>query len=712
MRAAYLECFSGVSGDMFLGALLEVGVSEELIRKTVASLKIGAQLRISRVDRSGISSTKVDVVVDGARAESSAQCHHSHDHYHADDHHHSHAHNHGDTYQHFQSHAVGHARSQPHGRSLSAIREIIRKAEIPEPASKTAIRAFELLGEAEAGIHNVPVESIHFHEVGAVDSIVDIVCAAVGCHALGVDAFICSPLNVGGGVITCAHGEFPAPAPATLALLKGAPMYSSGVKAELVTPTGAALIRALDCSFSEFPKIRVESIGYGAGSRNPEAKPNVLRISVGELIEEQKPANSLDGGGFETVTVLETTIDDLSPQVLGYVTERLLREGVLDVFVIPAQMKKNRPGFLLTVLCRDEKAQRARDILFSETSTIGIRTRQERRERLERETIPVNTQWGTIRIKQASLNGNITHFSPEYEDCQRIAQERSVALKQVQQEAISKYLAQNPDARRSAEDKKHSAQQFTGCVMDQRALRKLLEEVRESRVSPDEALNRLRYLPFEDLGFVKIDHHRPLRVGMPEVIYCAGKAPEQVAEIFARMAECSANVLATRADATKFAAVKALVPEAQFHALSGCIALCRNQEKRGRGLVAVVCAGTSDLPVAEEAAVTADLMGNEVEQLCDVGVAGLHRLLSQRNFLTRARVLIVCAGMEGALPSVVAGLVAAPVICVPTSVGYGSSFGGLAALLGMLNSCSPNTAVVNIDNGFGAGYLASVINQA
>lgn len=247
--------------------------------------------------------------------------------------------------------------------------------------------------------------------------------------------------------------------------------------------------------------------------------------------------------------------------------------------------------------------------------------------------------------------------------------------------------------------------------MDQSALRKLLEQVRDSQLSPEDAITRLRHLPFEDLGFAKIDHHRPLRVGMPEVIYSAGKTPEQVSEIFARMASRSSNVLATRANREKFEAVQARIAEAQFHPISGCIVLRRNQEKRGRGLVAVVCAGTSDLPAAEEAAVTADLMGNEVEQLCDVGVAGLHRLLSQHNLLTRARILIVCAGMEGALPSVVAGLVPAPVICVPTSVGYGASFGGLAALLGMLNSCSPNTAVVNIDNGFGAGYLASIINQ-
>jgi NCAIR mutase (PurE)-related protein len=247
--------------------------------------------------------------------------------------------------------------------------------------------------------------------------------------------------------------------------------------------------------------------------------------------------------------------------------------------------------------------------------------------------------------------------------------------------------------------------------MDRNSLRKLLEEVRDGSLAPDEAITRLRHLPFEDLGFAKIDHHRPLRTGMPEVIYSASKTPEQVAEVFQHMAEHGTNVLATRANADKFDAVRERVPQAEFYPLSGCIVLRRNPEKHGRGVVAVICAGTSDLPVAEEAAITADLMGNEVERLCDVGVAGLHRLLSERDLLGRARVLIVCAGMEGALPSVVAGLVAAPVICVPTSVGYGASFGGLAALLGMLNSCSPNTAVVNIDNGFGAGYLASMINR-
>ena len=248
--------------------------------------------------------------------------------------------------------------------------------------------------------------------------------------------------------------------------------------------------------------------------------------------------------------------------------------------------------------------------------------------------------------------------------------------------------------------------------MHQDAVRELLETVHEGKLSPSQSLDRLRHLPFEDLGFAKIDHHRSLRLGMPEVIYSAGKTPEQVAEIFARMALQGNIVLATRATFEKYEKVRSEVPEARFHPLSGCIVLRKDSMKRGRGVIAVLSAGTSDLPVAEEAAITAEVMGNEVECLQDVGVAGLHRLLAHRELLTRASVVIVVAGMEGALPSVVAGLVAAPVISVPTSVGYGASFGGVAALLGMLNSCAPNTAVVNIDNGFGAGYLASMINRS
>jgi NCAIR mutase (PurE)-related protein len=238
-----------------------------------------------------------------------------------------------------------------------------------------------------------------------------------------------------------------------------------------------------------------------------------------------------------------------------------------------------------------------------------------------------------------------------------------------------------------------------------------MQQVRKGDVSPDEAVDRLRHLPFEDLGFAKVDHHRAIRVGMPEVILGQGKSPRQVAGIFSRLAEHGKNVLVTRATSDQFGAVKKKHRRAEYRELARAIVLKRDGKTYGKGKIAVVSAGTSDIPVAEEAAVTAELMGNDVVQLYDVGVAGIHRLLAHRDVLADARVAIVCAGMEGALPSVVGGLVGIPVIAVPTSVGYGSAFKGLAALLGMMNSCASNVSVVNIDNGFGAGYVASLINR-
>ena len=247
--------------------------------------------------------------------------------------------------------------------------------------------------------------------------------------------------------------------------------------------------------------------------------------------------------------------------------------------------------------------------------------------------------------------------------------------------------------------------------MNAESIRKLFAQVRSGKLSPDEAVNRLRHLPFEDLGFAKLDHHRALRAGMPEVVFGQGKTPAQLAQIFSRLARHGGNILATHASSEQFAAVKKKVRKAQYRELARAIVLQRDSAKYGKGTIAVVSAGTSDIPVAEEAVVTAELMGNEVERLYDVGVAGIHRLLANRGTLTRARVVIVCAGMEGALPSVVGGLIGVPVIAVPTSVGYGAAFEGVAALLGMMNSCASNVSVVNIDNGFGAGYVASLINR-
>ena len=247
--------------------------------------------------------------------------------------------------------------------------------------------------------------------------------------------------------------------------------------------------------------------------------------------------------------------------------------------------------------------------------------------------------------------------------------------------------------------------------MNAESIRKLFEQVRKGAITADDAVMRLRHLPFEDLGFAKVDHHRALRNGMPEVILGEGKTPSQTAGIFARLAKHGGNILATRASEKQFAAVKKKVRGVEYRELARAIVLKKDATKYGKGIVAVVSAGTSDIPVAEEAVVTAEMMGNEVEHFYDVGVAGIHRLLANREALTHARVVIVCAGMEGALPSVVGGLVGVPVIAVPTSVGYGASFKGMAALLGMLNSCASNVSVVNIDNGFGAGYVASLINR-
>jgi NCAIR mutase (PurE)-related protein len=242
-------------------------------------------------------------------------------------------------------------------------------------------------------------------------------------------------------------------------------------------------------------------------------------------------------------------------------------------------------------------------------------------------------------------------------------------------------------------------------------IKKLFQEVKRGKLSPDEAVQKLQHLPFEDLGFAKVDHHRAVRVGMPEVIFSQGKTPTQVATIFERLSLRNNNVLATRATTQQYEETRNRVPKAEYHSAARCITLRVEKKKYGKGRIVVVSAGTSDIPVAEEAVVTAEIMGNDVEKVYDVGVAGIHRLLANRVLLTKARVVIVCAGMEGALPSVVGGLVGVPVIAVPTSIGYGASFQGLAALLGMLNSCASNVSVVNIDNGFGAGYVASMINR-
>ncbi len=434
MRIAYLDCFSGISGDMFLGALVDAGVPAELLEKTVAGLDVGAKLEISRVTRAGISAIKVDVIVHGEKDRPRESPSHQHDHgQHADEHGHTHEH-----HEHGHAHEKkSHEHEQAH-RGLKEIRQIIAGAPVSERAKKTALAMFQALGEAEAKIHNTSVEKIHFHEVGAADAIVDIVCAAVGAEHLAADQWVCSPLNVGGGTVECEHGRFPVPAPATVELLRGAPVYSSGIDAELVTPTGAAIVKTLATRFASFPAMTITATGYGAGTRDFQAHANVARLTVGDAIED---AAALPR---DSVTVLEANLDDLSPQVFGYVMERALAAGALEVFGTPVQMKKNRPGMLLTVLAKPADAERLAKLIFTETTTLGVRMRNQERRVLARREVRVATPWGEVRMKVASLNGAVSHYAPEYEDCRRIAEERGLPLKQVMQEATRAYLEKEP----------------------------------------------------------------------------------------------------------------------------------------------------------------------------------------------------------------------------------------------------------------------------
>ncbi len=424
MRIAYLDCFAGISGDMFLGALINAGVPLTVLQDATSALNLGASLKVETVDRSGISCTKVHVMEGDKLADAAPQQQTSRE-----------AHTMQPQTQHL--HKAGHSHdhephSHPHihGRSLSVIKTIIQGAALSDAVKQTAIRTFELLGHSEAKIHNVPVEEIHFHEVGAIDAIVDIVAASAGIHHLQVGAWFCSPLNVGGGMVVCAHGTFPVPAPATADLLRGVPTYSAHIQKELVTPTGAALIRAINPTFGPQPAMQVAQIGYGAGTRNPKDFPNVLRLSIGE---SSTPDNT------EIVTVLETALDDLSPQLLAHVTETALAQGALDVMLTPVIMKKGRPGTLLTILCDEAESAALQRLILTETSTLGIRIRHDRRVALDRIHTIVRTPYGDIRIKVGSRDGAELNAAPEFEDCRAAALQHNVAVKLVQQAAIAAY---------------------------------------------------------------------------------------------------------------------------------------------------------------------------------------------------------------------------------------------------------------------------------
>jgi len=409
MRIGYLECFSGISGDMLLGALVDAGVPFSCLEEAAAALNVGARLEMRKVSRGGLAGIKIDVLTPDQRASEPAHSHQDHP---------------------THTHAAH--------RHLSAILEIIRAAPLSSAVKERSIRAFQLLGEAEAAIHSIPIESVHFHEVGAVDTIVDIVCSAAGAESLAIDRWLASPLNVGSGTVVCQHGTLPVPAPATLALLGDAPVYAAGEPMERVTPTGAAILRMLDVRYESLPPLRIKATGYGAGGRDTPGQPNLLRLLVGEQMGEQQEAAQPEES--DSIAVIETVIDDCNPQVLAYVSELLLDAGAWDVYRVAVQMKKGRSGVQITVLCRPNLLPRLRDLLFRETTTIGLRWRLENKLALARDFRKVKTKWGEVRIKIARWpSGKIANASPEYEDCRLLSTLHAVPLKQVMQQAMQSY---------------------------------------------------------------------------------------------------------------------------------------------------------------------------------------------------------------------------------------------------------------------------------
>ena len=400
----YFDCFSGASGDMIIGGLLDLGLPLDDLRSALGSLSVEyGSVTAERVLRAGVAATKFRVV------EADQNHSHSHDRGHSHDHPHTHSHHH---------------------HSISEISGFIRRSALSAAGKNRAIHLFERLAEAEAAIHAIPVDKVHLHEVGAIDSIVDIVGAVHGLERLGAERIVSSPLNVGGGTVNCAHGVFPVPAPATARLLQGVPVYSKDPQMELVTPTGALLVTGYATTFGPLPAMTMSKIGYGAGERDPRHHPNVIRMIVGEEA----------GGADEQIVELSCEIDDMNPQLFGPLMDRLHAAGALDVFYAPVQMKKNRPGTLVTVLLTPEHRERLSGILFAETTTIGVRYQEMRRERLDREIVNVNTPLGVIRFKISGRGGKVLNAAPEFDDCARVASERGLPVKDVQAAALKAWL--------------------------------------------------------------------------------------------------------------------------------------------------------------------------------------------------------------------------------------------------------------------------------
>jgi uncharacterized protein (TIGR00299 family) protein len=406
MRVAYFDAFSGVSGDMTVGALIDAGADAHKLIHGLEHLGLGAKYRAEKTIRYGITATKFHVLMGDLPAD------HVHDH-----HHHDHDHDHGHTHE--QTHDHSH-------RGLTQILELIDKAKIPAPVKVSASRVFTVLGEAEAAVHGIPIDKVHFHEVGAVDSIADIVGACYGLHLLKVDEVYSAPINVGSGTVKAAHGVLPVPAPATALLLKNKPVYVDGPAFELTTPTGAAIVAALAKGYGQMPSLSISSLGYGAGTKDFPNRANVLRITIGDRMD------SLEA---QTVLLIEANIDDSSPQILGYTMDQLFLAGALDVTLTPVLMKKNRAGHILTVVAKQEDKDALSSLILRETTTLGLRISSAERRTLPREFTEVKTPYGPVRIKVTGSG-----FAPEFDDCQSLAREKNVPLKEVLSAANFAYL--------------------------------------------------------------------------------------------------------------------------------------------------------------------------------------------------------------------------------------------------------------------------------
>ena len=427
-RVLYFDCFSGAAGDMILAALLDAGLPLQALKDALGSLGVDHELVVERVMRAGIAATHVSVRDKQHRHSHVLSREHVHSHDHVQDHGHgdhpSHDHGHGHSHTHAHSHHHEH-------RTLAEIAGLIDRSGLSTAGKTRAKALFQRIGEAEAAIHNMPIEQVHLHEVAALDSIIDIVGAVFALEWFGADEIVSSPVNVGGGTVQIAHGTFPIPAPATLRLLTGVPVYSSGLQAELVTPTGALIVSDYASSFGPMPSMVTHHIGYGAGTKDFPGVPNVLRVVIGERAHEATGSS---------IVQIECEIDDMNPQLFGPLIDRLLAAGALDVFYTPVQMKKNRPGVLVTVLAPVDARETVSGLLFAETTTIGVRYQTMTRDVLDREVVTVETPLGAIRFKVASRRGRVLNAAPEFDDCTRLAAEKGLPLKEVHALALAAWM--------------------------------------------------------------------------------------------------------------------------------------------------------------------------------------------------------------------------------------------------------------------------------